>query len=124
MGILRNGAIQVLMAFHSSNFTGAPCHRGARERLAQQLFSIFKGLGKPLGTNVTPLTIYRNSRLISTITLAQLLSSVPQLRVVTLSVEVRKLHFDNRCSARVSTPSETAINASRTAWPACLAIIF
>ena len=52
-------------------------------RLAQQIFSIFKGLGKPLGTTVTPLTIYRNSRLISTITLAQLLSSVLLLRVVT-----------------------------------------
>ena len=64
-------------------------------RLAQQLLSIFKGLGKPLGTTVTPLTIYRNSRLISTITLAQLLSSVLLLRVVELSVEVYRLQFDD-----------------------------
>ena len=88
MGILGYGAIQVLMAFHSSNFTGAPCHRGASEASRLSIFSIFKGLGKPLGTTVAPLTIYRNSRLISTITLAQLLSSALVLRVVGLSVEV------------------------------------
>ena len=94
------------------------------KRLAYQLFSIFKGLGKPLGTTLAPLTLYRNSRLISTITLAQLLSSALLLRVVGLSVDVQELQFDDRCSARVSTPSETAINASRTARPACLVIIF
>ena len=46
MGILRYGAIQVLMAFHSSNFTGDPCHRGVSEASRSAAFIDLQGSGK------------------------------------------------------------------------------
>ena len=99
MGILGYGAIQVLMAFHSSNFTGAPCHRGASEASRLSILLDLQGSGKAARDDRRTPDNYRNSRLISTITLAQLLSSALLLRVVRLSVEVQELQFDDRCSA-------------------------